>query len=91
MRFIDELGTHHNSFTQYLKEHDSEDLFLLPYAEYSNQIYLQFHAFLRQGYLAPGSPLSLSMERIGIAEQDEQLIIFILTHYLALHANDVIQ
>lgn len=91
MEFIDLLREHHRAFTQLLTEHNSSDLLVLPYAEYSNQIYLQFHPFLRSRYLAENSPLSSAMMQAGIIEQDEQLILFILTHYLSLHIHDPIE
>lgn len=88
MSFSSELRKGFSEFRRTLQEDHTTDVLLMPYAEYSLQLYMLYHESFYNGLLRKNSPLSKAFCAIGVEQPLDQFTLFMDSFYLYWHAEE---
>ena len=82
MSFANELRKGFSEFRRILQEDHTTDVLLMPYAEYTLQLYILYHESFYNGLLRKNSPLSKAFYAIGVVQPQDQFTLFMDSFYL---------
>ena len=88
MSFSSELRKGFSEFRHTLQEDHTTDVLLMPYAEYSLQLYILYHESFYGGLLRENSPLSKALCEIGVQQPLDQFTLFMDAFYLYCHTQE---
>ena len=88
MSFTSELLKGFSSFRRILQEDHTTDVLLMPYAQYSLQLFILYHESFYDGLLRKNSPLSKAFCAIGVEQPLDQFTLFMDSFYLYWHTQD---
>ena len=88
MSFSSELLKGFTEFRRILREDHRTDILLMPYPEYTLQIYMIYHESAYNGILRKNSPLSKAFCAIGVVQPQDQFMLFMDSFYLHWHSEE---
>lgn len=88
MSFNHELLKGFTEFHRILREDQRTDVLLMPYPEYTIQLYMLYHESAYNGILRENSPLSKAFCAIGVVQPQDQFMLFMDSFYLHWHTEE---